>query len=374
MRMIVMLALSLLPSLACAGDATPPTCGAPAAMSDGWSVAAPANEGLNPNLICNIGVSLEETQGADPNGVVVVRHGTLVYEHYFAGGDANSVHGVASVTKSVVALLVGIAFDRGWLKSVDDRALSYLPGDAGLQSQEKDGITLRDLLTMTSGLKWPELAVSYSDPSNIERRMNVASDPYRFVLAQPLSAAPGTGWNYNSGGVELLGDILIKVSHQPLDKFAQQVIFDPLGIRNWAWLRSSNGKLGASWGLTLRPRDLAKIGQLVLNHGAWNGQQIVSAQWINAMIAPQVPRPSSWPSGAYEAYSYGYLWWLGQLATRDRNVGWVAGVGWGGQRLYVVPSLDLVVVVAASNYNFGARQYLAGHTALNIVLHAAADQ
>jgi CubicO group peptidase (beta-lactamase class C family) len=378
MRMIVVLVLSLMPSLACRAEAVPPTCGPPADMSDGWAVAAPLNEGLDPHLICTIGPTLKTTQGADLDGVVVVRHGTLVYEHYFADDDgmeysADSMHDVRSVTKSVVALLVGIALDRGWLKHVDDRVSSYFPDDPGLRSQDKGSITLRDLLTMTMGLDWPELAVSYDDPSNIERRMNLAPDPYRFVLAQPLATTPGTVWNYNSGGVELLGAILMKVSHQPLDKFAQQALFEPLGIRHWAWLQSSNGKLGASWGLRLRPRDLAKIGQLVLNHGTWNGHQIVSAQWISDMVTSQVRLPWQGRSVPYRAHDYGYLWWLGDLETRGRSVGWVAGVGWGGQRLYVVPSLDLVVAVTASNYKFGAQQYVAGYTVLDIVLRAALE-
>ena len=375
MRTILLLALSLMPSLAFAADAAPPVCAAPAAMSDGWPVAPPAQVGLDPKLICSIGPSLEGLHGADPDGVVVIRHGTLVYEHYFTDEmhyDADTVHPIHSVTKSVVGLLVGIAFDRDWLKRLDDPVFPYFPRDADLQSLQKDRITLQDLLTMTSGLEWPESTVPDADPSNIFWQMQRASDPYRFVLTQPLAATPGTVWNYNSGGVELLGDILAKVSHQKLEAFARQALFDPLGIKHFAWL-PSNGKPAASWGLWLRPRDLAKIGQLLLNHGNWNGQQIVSTQWINEMVAPHVPRPSWWPSGADEAISYGYLWWLGHLATRDRTVHWIAGIGWGGQRLYVVPSLDLVIVVTASVETSGAPQYLAGSTALDLVVRAAID-
>lgn len=372
MRMVVVLALVLVTPLTVAAASE---CAAPAAMSDGWPVASPATEGLDPSLICSIGSSLEKLPEANPDGVVVVRHGTLVYEHYFADSgmhyNADAVHAINSITKSVVALLAGIAFDRGWLKSIDDPVLPYLPNDADLRAQGKDRITLRDMLTMTSGLAWPESAISYADPSNIERQMGLAPDPYRFVLTQPLVATPGTVWNYNSGGVEVLGDISAKVSHQPLDQFAQQVLLDPLGISHSAWLRFPDGKISASSGLWLQPRDLAKIGQLVLNDGMWHRQRIVSAQWIADMIAAQVPRPSSWPRGAYGADSYGYLWWLGRLAMAGRNVDWIAGIGWGGQRLYVVPSRDLVVAVTASNDTSKGRQYLTGDTALGIVLHAA---
>jgi len=370
MRMIIVLALSLMPSLAFAAGAIaiPSTCGAPAAVSDGWSVAAPAKEGLDPGLICSIGSALKALTAVNvdgavvalhPNGVVVVRHDTLVYEHYFGNWDADTVHPIASISKSVVALLAGIASDHGWLKRVNARVFSY---------------TVRELLTMSSGFNWPELAVPYSDPSNIVWRMARASDPYRFVLARPLAATPGTVWHYNSGGVELLGDILMKVTHQPLDKFAQQALFGPLGIRDgdWVWVRAPNGRFAAYGGLYLLPRGLAKIGQLVLNHGAWHGHQIVSAKWINEMTSPQLPL-FGLADANFHVNSYGYLWWLGRSRVGDREIDWIAGIGHGGQKLYIVPSLDLVIVVTASDYKFFPAPGLVGNTALDIVLRAALE-
>ncbi|HJU16840.1 MAG TPA: serine hydrolase domain-containing protein [Stellaceae bacterium] len=249
----------LLPAIALA--APPAMCGAPADMHDGWTVAAPAQEGLDPKLICAIGPRLEKLTEADPNGVVVVRHGVLVYEHYFGvepfAWNASTVHALHSVTKSVVALLTGIALDRGWLRSLDTPVLSFFPKDADLRTPGKERITLRNLLSMTSGLLWPEHAVSYQDPSNIWRRMVEAADPDRLVLAQPLAATPGTVWDYDSGGVELLGAILQKVSGRPLDPFAKEALFDPLGIADWAWGRLRDGEPSASNGLLLRPRGLA---------------------------------------------------------------------------------------------------------------------
>jgi CubicO group peptidase (beta-lactamase class C family) len=269
--------------------------------------------------------------------------------------------------------LAGIASDQDLLKRIDTRIVSYFPDNLDLQSQDKDRITVRDLLTMSSGLSWPELAVAYGDPSNIVRQMAHAPDPYRFVLTQPLAATPGTTWNYDSGGVELLGDILMQVTHQSLDKFAQQVLFGPLGIRDedWAWVRAPNGYLAASGGLDLLPRDMAKIGQLVLNHGAWHGHQIVSAKWIAAMTSQQVPPFKK--ANNLRAASYGYLWWLGRSSVAGREINWVAGVGWGGQKLYVVPSLDLVVAITASDYDFFPAPNLVGNTALEIALRAALE-
>ncbi|HEU0155242.1 MAG TPA: serine hydrolase [Stellaceae bacterium] len=377
MRRIAALAfaMALLPVVAAAE--APTKCAAPANLNDGWKVAAPAQEGLDPMLICAIGPHLGELEDADPHAVVVVRHGVLVYEHYFTGGDervpgqvvgqvlrdASTLHDMYSVTKSVTALLTGIGFDRGWLKNIDASVFSFLPQYADLKTPEKDRITVRDLLTMSSGLAWPELAVSYADAANVIHRMENALDPFRFLLAQPLAAPPGTLWNYNSGAVELLGVILQKASGRLLDQIAKTALFDPLGITHWRWGAASSG-------LELRPRDLAKIGQLILNRGLWDGRRVVSASWIEAMTAPHIALPSRFSPAAD---AYGYLWWLGRSAIKGREIGWVGGLGHGGQRLYVVPSLDLVVAVTAGNYTFGAPhgEGLAGSTARGIVLHAA---
>jgi CubicO group peptidase (beta-lactamase class C family) len=356
-------------------------CGAPADLHDGWEVAAPAQESLDPGLICAIGPRLEKLNEADPNGVVVARHGVLVYEHYFTGWDwqwgspaaydlheAGTLHDLHSISKSVVALLTGIAFDRGWLKDIDAPILSFFPNDADLRGPDKSRITLRDLLTMTSGLAWPELAASSGNRSNPFGRMFEAPDPYRFVLEQPIASTPGTLWNYDSGGVELLGVILKRVAKEPLDQFARAALFEPLGIRHWEWARFANGNPIASAGLRLRPRDLAKIGQLVLDHGAWHGRQIVSAGWIREMTSPQLP---SWDvPGVGGADSYGYLWWLGRLRIDDESFAWVAGIGYGGQRLYVVPSEDLVVAVTAGVFRRSDAQGLAGTTALETASRA----
>jgi CubicO group peptidase (beta-lactamase class C family) len=368
MRWIVVpaLAIVLLPAIARA--ATPESCPAPADLQDGWKTAAPAAEGLDPKVICAIGPTLENITEADPNGVVVVRHGVLVFEYYFVGGTSDLLHGLQSVTKSVVSLLVGIAFDRRWLTNINASALSFFPEYTDFRTPDKDQITLRDLLTMTSGLKWPEMEVSYTNPANIYGRMALAPDPYRFVLIQPFVAPPGMVWNYNSGGVELLGEILMKVFSQPIDRFAKQALLDPLGIRDWDWARLPNGKFGAAGGLYLRPRDLGKIGQLVLNHGAWHGHQIVSAKWTEEMTSRQQPLLDF---AELHANSYGYLWWLGRSTVGGRDINWVAGVGFGGQRLYVVPSEDLVVVVTAGAYCGSYRaQDLAGATALDMALRA----
>jgi CubicO group peptidase (beta-lactamase class C family) len=387
MRLIAAAALCVVFVAAVARAGTPAECGAPAAMSDDWPVSPPAQQGLDPELICATGPNLAKLTGADPHGVVVARRGVLVYEQYFAGDDmrgstwigvvphdANTLHNMESITKGVIALLVGIAFDRGLLKNLDAPIFSVLPEYGDLRTPDKDRVTLRHLLSMTSGLDWPERAISINNPGNIVRRGYSASDPYRFVLERSVEVMPGTAWNYNGGGVWLLGLVLRKVAEQPLDQFAKQALFEPLGIQDWEWARFPNGDPSTSGGLHLRPRDMAKLGELVLDGGAWHGRQIVAADWIKQMTAQQSPPEFSFGS----LRSYGYLWWQGRSSIANHDVDWVAALGRGGQRLFVVPSLSLVVAVTAGLYgesNGGApspQENLAGDTALNsFVLPAA---
>jgi CubicO group peptidase (beta-lactamase class C family) len=380
MRLIASVAVCALFVTPTAGAETSVNCGTPAAMSDGWLVSPAAQQGLDPQLICSIGPSLAKLTEANPHGIVVIRHGVLVYEQYFAGDDvrgwtpigvvphnANTLHNIQSITKSVVALLVGIAFDRGWLKDLDAPILSFLPEYADLRTPEKDQIKLRHLLSMTSGLDWPERTVSINDPANIVRRARITPDPYGAVLERSVRAAPGTAWNYNGGDVWLLGLILKKVAGLPLGQFAKEALLEPLRIKDWAWERFSNGDPYTSGGLQLRPRDLAKLGQLVLDDGVWQGQQIVSAGWIKEMTSRHNP------DGMWFGFArgYGYLWWLGRSSIDRRNIDWAGSLGWGGQRLYDVPESGLVVAVTAGAYGSSqggppaALENLAGDTALN---------
>ena len=350
------LGLVLLPSVA---QAEPAGCAAPAAIGDGWSTSEPQAQKLDPALICTLEEKLEKLKGANPHSVVIVRNGTVVYERYFAGPDQRwpqqhwgeplentphdiqTRHDVQSITKSVVALLVGIALDRGVIKSVDAPLLSFFPEYADLGSPERQQITLRDLLTMQAGLDWPGKPYL-----SMARRVAAVPDPYRLVLEQPMVAEPGKRWRYNNGVAELVGGVVQKATSRPLDQFAREVLFEPLGITDWEWGRMASGDPGASWGLRLRPRDLAKIGQLVLDNGAWHGRQIVSADWIREMTLPRIVTPK---------FSYAYLWWRDQSSIDGRSVQWISGSGWGGQCLNIIPDLAMVVVVTAGVYDFEGR-------------------
>jgi len=342
-----------------AARAQAPDCGVPQTRADGWRVATPQAVGLDPGPLCAIGPKFASWQRADVHAILIARHGSLVYEHYFKGEDEDwgtslgdiehgpdTLHDLRSVGKSVNALILGIAIDRGWVPGVDTPLLQLLPRYADLRSPKKDRIRLRDVLTMSMGLKWDQWTSSLRDNSEIQ--MDNAADPYRYVLSQPVWDAPGTEWNYSSGGAALITAVLQQATGKPEDVLAQQVLFAPLGITNVAWHRWRNGDANAESGLRMLPRDLLKIGQLVLNRGAWNGRQIVSAAWIDAATKPQIRTSQQYGASGY---SYGYQWWIGHSQVNGQRVDWPFGNGLGGQRLFVVPQLDMVVLVMAGLYD-----------------------
>jgi CubicO group peptidase (beta-lactamase class C family) len=329
-------------------------CGSPADRSDGWPTAAPEQEGMNAAVLCALGPQFDAWKEANAHAVVVARHGKLVYERYFTGTDeivgrpvgtvtydAEKRHDLRSITKSVTALLVGIGIDRGWIKGVDEPVFSFFPEYADLRTPEKDRITIRHLLTMSAGFAWDE-SLPYANPANSERPMDAASDPYRYILEQQLATEPGRFYNYCGCSAVLLEAILQKSSGKKLDVIARETLFEPLGVTDVEWIRFANGDALAHAGLRLRARDLAKIGQLVLNRGAWQGRQIVPATWINDATAVQI--------GGESIYFYGYQWWLGRSLLDRREIDWAAGVGYGDQRLYVIPAEGMVVAVYAGLY------------------------
>ena len=190
------------------------------------------------------------------------------------------------------------------------------------------------------GLQWVEATPATGDDDNDEARMNRAPDPCRYVLGLPVTAPAGQEFFYNTGALALVSAIIRKATGRPLDEFARANLFEPMGIAGVEWIRRK-GNIDAGGGLRLRPRDMAKLGQLVLAGGRWKDRQIVSTAWIDASTAPQIKTTDG---------SYGYLWWLGRSQHNGRQVQWVGALGRGGQSIRIVPELDLVVAVTAGYY------------------------
>ena len=392
--LLLALLFVLAPLTAIAQGNSPVDCGAPAAAQDGWHVAAPAAVGLDPATLCGIGPRFKAWTAAKIDAVLVIRHRKLVYEQYFADyGTADSVgtiifdptakHALHSITKSITALVLGIEIGKGHIAGIDQPVLPQLPDYADLRSPEKDQITVRHLLTMSQGLAWNE-DIPYRNPMNSETQMLHALDPVRFVLAQPVEQRPGMVFNYSGGSATVIAALLRKATGQTVDTLAQTDLFEPLGITDVQWnyfLRDDflpggptpagglemhprdPGDPMAFGGLEMHPRDLAKIGQLVLDHGVWQGKQVVPADWIAAATAPQINGPG--------ISFYGYQFWLGRSLLHGQEIDWAAGRGYGSQWLYIVPALDLVVLVHASlNSSSGSMQDSAPQILNRYVLQA----
>ena len=235
---------------------------------------------------------------------------------------------------------MGIALDRKLIADLDSPVFAFFPEYAAARTQAKDRIRLRHLITMSSGIDWNE-NVPYSSTKNSEVLMNMMPQPYRYVLDQPLAADPGTGWNYSGGDVALLGAIIQKASGKTLEEFAREALFTPLGIADPEWSFMTNGDAAAASGLRLRSRDMAKLGQLVLADGMWEGKPVVPAEWLRELMRPRFPT---------EYGHYGYLWWISSYGAVTKTVDSVEASGLGGQRIIVLPKLDMVVVFTTGRY------------------------
>jgi CubicO group peptidase (beta-lactamase class C family) len=354
-------------------------CGLPVARDDGWPVASVDDDKLIDRAALYRMADRLAALG-DPNihAVLVAHRGKLVFERYFRGSDevpgrfygsrvenitfdADTLHNVKSASKSVASLAVGIAIDRGLIRSVNEPIFSFFPELADLRSPEKDRIQLAHALTMSMGLKWVEATPSTGD-DNDEVRMHMAPDPCRYVLGLAVTAPAGQEFFYNTGALALVSAIIHKATGRPLDEFARETLFEPLGITGIEWIRFK-GDTDAGGGLRLRPRDMAKIGQLVLAGGRWNDRQVVSKAWIETSTTLKLK--------ATDDQSYGYLWWLGRARPNGREVHWVGALGRGGQSIRIVPELDLVVVVTAGYYqDYSPQAFQAQYGVFRDVLRA----
>ena len=294
------------------------------------------------------------------HSVLVIQKGRLTAEWYFQGTDerrgrtlgvvkftADSLHDVRSISKSVMSILVGLAIADGKIKSLDEPILNYFPEYGDLRTPERMKIRLRDVISMTSGLHWDERTYPYTDERNSETAMDRVADRYRFILSQPIDAAPGTRFNYSGGSVALIAAVIARAIGEPIDAYARQRLFEPLGIVQFEWLRDAAGIPIAASGLRLRSRDMATIGQMMLQNGRWNGVQLVPAEWVTQSTSPRTQLKGDTRCGL----QYGYLWWLGALCLGEERIPLVFASGNGGQYIWIVPSLELVIVTTAGLYN-----------------------
>jgi CubicO group peptidase (beta-lactamase class C family) len=258
----------------------------------------------------------------------------------------DTLHDLRSVTKSVVGLLYGIALDHGLVPPPAAPLLAQFHDYADLAADpQRAKLTVGHALTMTLGMEWDEQR-PYTDPANSEIAMEAAPDRLRFVLERPIVAEPGTAWTYSGGAVALIGALIAKGTGQMLPDFAQKMLFAPLGIEAFEWSAGADGTASAASGLRLRPRDLLRIGALMLGRGEWAGQRVVSAAWVDGSFQPAIPTG--------DGLDYGRLWFLGAASAPGLAGGakpWMAGFGNGGQRLWLMPDAGVVCVSLSGHYN-----------------------
>ncbi len=283
---------------------------------------------------------------ADLKGVVVLRDGRVVGERYYNGDTAGTLHDIRSAGKSITALLLGVAIDRGNIHSVDDPVARYWPQSRGSAIGD---VSLRDVLTMRSGLAaFDEDAAS---PGN-EDRMDEAASAADFILKLPRADPPGTRYRYNSATAFVAGLVVAKASGETLQAFARAALFKPLGIMRWNWATDPSGDTKGQGNLSLTTRDLAAIGELAREEGCYHGRRIVSAAWVREALAPKVLIGDSDPY----ADGYGYFWYAKTHQIEGSPIAVSFASGNGGNKIYVVPRRGLVVAITSSAYGFGYGQ------------------
>jgi CubicO group peptidase (beta-lactamase class C family) len=331
----------------------------PAKTNDGWETASLSSVNIDAGLIKELFERIGDNSYKNIHSVLLVKDGKLVVEEYFQGQDSkgqyqtftrDTLHEMHSATKSVNSILIGIAIDQHSIRGVDEKISTFFPEYSDIfTNKEKDVICLKDLLSMTAGLSWDEWNYPDTDSRNDLVMMASKADFFRYVLEKPIATTPGAKFVYNSGVSLMLGEIIYKVSGLRADKFAERHLFSPLGITNYSWGKAPNGVVNTLGGLALRPRDMAKIGQLLLNGGRWQGKQIVSEKWVKESTKQQIGA-SQLPTW-FLADGYGYQWWRGSFHVRGQTVESYSARGRGGQFIMVFPTLQMVAVFTGWNDN-----------------------
>lgn len=296
------------------------------------------------------------------HAVLVEQHGRLLAEAYFSaadrpGGswlarnvdfDAATLHDMRSLSKTVVALLVGIASGDGKIDP-ERPVMDWFPEHAALATPQRQALRLQHLLSMTPGLDWNESATSCASPANSETRMGLSLDPVGYVLSRYMVAAPGVRFEYNGGATLLLAEILTRATGRPLDDYARELLFQPLGIDHFEWRRHPLWDKPLPYsGLRLTPRSMVRLGRLMLDKGRHGGQVLVPDKWLAQMQQVHVAHTG-------QGLGYGWQVWTGHVARGTAaGTAWLAGLGNGGQVLQVLPALDATIAMTAGRYNSGA--------------------
>lgn len=302
----------------------------------GWQTASPESQGIDARRLEAM-LSLIHKERIPLDSLTIVRHGYVVFHETFPPFEPGDLHELHSATKSITSALVGIALSdarsaEATRLSVNTPVLEFLLARRAANLDErKRAMTLEHVLTMTTGLDWTEWGAAYESGTgnDLVTMIDTAPDWTQYVLDRPMAADPGTTFLYNSGASHLLSAIVTDLSGKEAADLAAERLFTPLGIHDFEWVTGPEGVTAGWANLRMHPQDLAKIGLLYLQRGAWDGQQIIPEDWVEASTIDQVRDPR---------YEYGYQWWL------DRADGYAFMAGRFGQVAIVAPKHDMVII------------------------------
>jgi CubicO group peptidase (beta-lactamase class C family) len=346
----------------------------PKKMDDGLLTDNLVNLGIDTGQIVQLTKLILADSFPNIHSLLIAKDNKLVYENYFEGKDENwgsslgyakhdtsILHDTRSISKSVVAACIDIAIQQQKIKSIDEPIFNYLPEYSKYKTAQNQNITIKHLLTMSSGIEWDE-NVPHGTSANSETQMERSINPVEYVLSRPMDTMPGKVWKYNSGGVQVLAEIIRTVSGENIDLFAAKNLFALLGIRDYKWTYSSNIAIwfhlnkifskrrkfpAAASGLRLTSRDLLKFGLLFLNNGKWNDKQILSEEWVAETLKTKILRDTV--TSATNGYSY--LFWTHTDTVNNKQFELITARGNGGQRIFINKVSNLIVVITAGNYN-----------------------
>ncbi len=312
--------------------------------ADQWTLVPAAEVGMDPALLASAVAKLPDGKVHGISSMLVMRSGKPVLEQYWNGYDKDTLHDLRSTTKSITSMLMGIAIDQRLVANVKDPVITYLGTLYPNASAFKRNPTLQDLLTMRSGLECDDW--NPGSPGN-EDKMYGNTDWMKFYTNLAAINDPGSVTRYCTGNPVALGRVLAVATKKSVAAFATETLFGPLNIVSARWAEYENGSQTDTGGhMYMRPRDMAKLGQLALQKGMWNGKQIISSAWMEESTAQHTAF-----GGMSGRNGYGYLWWRGveQIGTRSYPMFFANGAG--GQYIVVVPGLDIVAVFTGENYN-----------------------
>ena len=351
-----------------------------------WEVTSASSQGMNYDSLAAFSAELESGDLGYIDGMLVIRNGMIIFEKEYTNDydslfkttntepgkynyyDPNwhpyynntRLHTMQSVSKSFTAAAVGIAVKNGQIPGLNAKIMDYFDGyESSAPDPRRNAMTIRDVLTMTTGIQWDESSMLYTDSTSNCVQMEKSSDWIQYVIDQPMAFGPGEKYEYNSGATMLLSYLINKTTGLDLTDYVKTNLFDVLGITDYYWKHTPKGLTDAEGGLYLTPRDLAKFGYLYLHNGKWENKQVLPGNWVEITHEKRVDTTSPW-------FKYGFHWWL--MPYGDNHTALLAS-GLGGQRMIVLPELDIVAVF--TGWNIYEMSALNSWMAMNKMINAA---